>query len=563
MDLSRLYYKGFAFGAIKDNADVAFAEWKINSELCVGEKFEFSNIQMVEVPAYYFNCTFQKVEHVLENEERAYRESDGTRFPVNPINIFSLTPNNFPVDEIPAISKETRPAEKDKHYVITNSKSLYKCPNCKGTGYSTCPECKGSLKVICPICKYSGKAGYIKREENYIVCPTCAQSRYGRGFIVCTKCNEKGVVTCSRCNSTGMVVKYVSRKDFYIPTETSVVHWHESIPDGMKSFMKSPDIFFVDDEVNKIFDTDDIFKCAETDVLFETEEKIEDILNSFSEPNFQNVKKQVLDKMREISSKTINDENGERVLSKITKAHIKAYKINIVCVSYECNSTNYCLWIYGNKNIYTQDSPFLAFIKSHETEADNLISRKKYLKAIHPLEKACKISSTSKNFESLRECRQKLITARKKTNLDFDIGAFIGLILTAIFYLFVIKNYSFEYPSSKNFFITVLNIHSEKALTVLTKIVNVILNYGLPYDICCAVFGHVIRDKIKNRIFRVFLPILLISLYTVSMVFLCTNFIHFRVWGFVATGVLLFVVSAIVQLTVKIPYKGIPKINKN
>ena len=45
MDLSRLYYKGYAFGALKDNADIAFAEWKIKSELCVGQKFEFSNIQ--------------------------------------------------------------------------------------------------------------------------------------------------------------------------------------------------------------------------------------------------------------------------------------------------------------------------------------------------------------------------------------------------------------------------------------------------------------------------------------------------------------------------------------
>ena len=563
MDLSRLYYKGFAFGAIKDNADVAFAEWKVNSELCLGKTFEFSNIQMVDVPAYYFDCTFQKVEHVLKNEERAYRESDRTIFSTNPINIFSLTPNNFPVDEIPANSKETRPTEKDVHYVIPNSSSLYKCPNCKGTGYSTCPECKGSLKVICPTCKYSGKAGYIKKEENYTVCPTCAQSRYGRGFIVCTKCNEKGVVACSHCNSTGKVVRYVSRKDFYIPAETSVVHWHESIPEGMKNLMKSTDFFFADDKVKNFFDTDDIFKYTETDILFETEEKIEDILNSFSEPNFHNVKKQVLDKMRDISSNNTNDENGSRILSKITRAHIKAYKINIICASYECNSTNYCLWIYGNKNIYTQDSPFLNFVKSHEAEADNLISRNKYLKAIYPLEEACKISSTIKNFESLRGCRQKLITARKKTNQDFDIGAFIGLILAAIFYLFVINNYPFEYPSSKNFFTTALDIHSKKLLTALIKIVNVILNYGLPYDICCAVFGHVIRDKIQNRIIRFFLPFLLISLYTVAMIFLFTNFIRFRVWGFIATGILLFVVCTIVQIKVKIPYKGIPKINKN
>ena len=514
---------------------------------------------MVEVPAYYFNCTFQKVEHVLKDEERAYRESDGIRFPINPINISSLAPNNFSVEEIPANSKETRPAEKDKHYVISNSESLYKCPDCEGNGYSRCPECKGSLKVKCPNCNGNGS---INKDGYYTVCPKCAQSRYGRGNIACPKCKEKGVISCSRCNATGKVVGYVSHKDFYFPVETSVVHWHESIPDGMKNLMKSPDFFFADAEAKKLFNTDDIFKYTETDVLLETEEKIGDILKSFSEPHFQNVKKQIEDKSHEILSKIMNDENGRRVLSKITKAHIKAYKINIIRVSYEYNSKNYYLWIYGNKNIYTQESPFNNFLELHEKEANILISRKKYLKAIHPLEEACKISSMCKNFESLKVCRQRLTTARKKTDLDFDIGAFIGLILTAIFYLFMITYYPFEYPSSENFFIILLNIHSEKALTVLTKIVNVILNYGLPYDICCAVFGHLIRDKIQNKIIRVFLPFLLISLYTVVMIFLFTNFIRFSVWGFVATGILLFVVSTIVQLTVKIPYREIPKIIK-
>ena len=165
-------------------------------------------------------------------------------------------------------------------------------------------------------------------------------------------------------------------------------------------------------------------------------------------------------------------------------------------------------------------------------------------------------------FESFRKSRHKLVNAREKSNIDFDIGTFIGLILTAIFYLFMIKNYPIKYPSSGDFFITVLNVHSEKLLIVLTKIVNVILNYGLPYEICGAVLEHCIRDKIKNRIIRVFLPLLLISLYTVTIVFLFTNFIRFRIWGFVATGISLLIVSIILQLTIKIPYKEIPKNRK-
>ena len=574
MDLSRLYYKGFVLGVVKDNAEITFSEWKLNSELCVKKRFEFSNIQMEEVPAYYFDSVFQKLERAFLYNESPYRGETG--FSINPININNLQPNDFPIDEIPANSKERCPTEKDKYYIVPNSKALYKCPNCGGSGYSTCPECKGSGRSICPTCRNSGRAGYIKKEENgnsyYVVCPGCAKSRYGNGFIACTRCNEKGTVACSRCASTGKVVRSIHREDFYIPVETSVVHWHESIPNEMKNFIKSNEFFFADDELNevldsspklkKFLDTDDTFKYAESEVLLDTEEKIEHILNSFSEPHFYTVKKQFEDEIQNICSKNSNEGEEKSVFSRIIKAHIKVHKINIVRITYDCNSKNYTLWIYGNNNIYTQNSPFLDLVNTYETEADDLISRKKYIKAIRPLETACKISSTSKNFESFRKCRNKLVNAREKSNIDFDIGTFIGLILTAIFYLFVIKNYPIKYPSSGDFFISVLNVHSEKLLIVLTKIANVILNYGLPYDICCAVLEHCIRDKIKNRIIRVFLPLLLILLYTVAMVFLATNFIWFREWGFVATGISLLIVSTILQLTIKIPYKEIPKNRK-
>lgn len=531
MDLSKLYYEKELEAQEKIDADRNLQVWIEDCKKIAGydSNYEFKNITIKSTPAYLFKFVFQKLERTFEREERGYNgEQD---FPINPKGLHDLTFDSYSIEDIAVSDDIYYPEGENTISRLLGTQELHICPTCRGKGLHTCRECDGKGWIPCSRCRYSGRIGYvkqiIKRDKGcgpevgkefygpeggtwrYVKCPKCTYSRYGQGKEECS-CNN-GVVKCNRCKATGKIVTFISNKDHYFPLESSSInYWHETIPDELKKILKDTNINLY----------------AESKPLNDTEESLDSVSLALSKKGLNAVQEKYDGLYNSVCSDNDIDDYTEDdqkfITSRITKVNVRIFKINILYITYDCNGKNYELWFYGKDNfVFTQDNPFMDVAKLYEKQANALIEKKKYAKAVKPLEKACKVADITCNHASFSNYANQLKIARKKSNLFYIVGTSLGAaFLVTLFLLFPNLFMHIKGGVLKSFF----DIQEKKYIELAAIIENFFITIIIPSFFSFVLFIKIIRNKITSKILRLMCSFLLPIAYSISFGYLDTKF---------------------------------------
>lgn len=577
MDLSKLYYekeqREFDAQEAIDIQNIVEG-WMNDAAKATGHDSSktFSNIKMKSVPAYYFKFNLQILEREFYENKRPATTNDVSSNPKKKYRLEDFSPDEFPIEDIPLDER------KDSDHSIIKTHNIYDCPKCGGAGRFKCPECKGAKRgtKYCPKCRLHrgfeecpscyGKGGRYLSDGSWKECRTChgkkeitCQMCHGDGIIEldCPTCEGKGYLVCETCEGNGRMIKYIAMKDSYFPEtspENSELLYHDSIPEELKS------ILYGDSDNPENIDKR-LLALAQEDPVIDAEEKMNKLISSLTTERLTNVKER-LDKIRDSNEYSLVRE-GENTCQKITKINTKIYKIEIIRITYDYSGKNYDLWLYGkDKNIFNEDNPFLQDAEKYAKEADEL-KKNKPVEAICKYEKACEIALSTKNFQALKLYSEELKSARKKSNIDFWLGLFAGLGLTIFFYLFALKKLAFEYPSSAIFLSNALHIKSEKTVNILSKVLNVILNYITPSLLFSSIMIKIVRDKMKNRVIRILSGIISLLLYALLITLLYTKCSAFRTPGFIILNTIVLIAAVIIGLGLKVPYENLLLKNDN
>lgn len=561
MDLSKLYYEKELDAQQKLDADRIVEGWGADGSKVIGRDVskEFTNIKMKSVPAYLFKFEFQKVERHFTKEERAYKgERD---FPQNPLGLHDVSFDEYALDDIPVSENAVRPEEDDTVMRLLDTLALHTCPDCKGQGKRTCKKCGGRGWVPCSNCRDSGRIGYIKREIKqyqsvpgtghsnwrlgpeggtweYVDCPKCVYSQYGRGKQKCS-C-DNGIEKCSRCKTTGKVVTFIGRKDRYAPVSlSSTTLWHEAISDRLKAHMNS----------------NDLLSYAEPMPLNDSDEALDAVGGLLAAKGLTAVREKY-DEMLAVAHEqndgdAYTEDDTERILSKITKVRVRVYRINLTYMTYECNAKKYELWLYGKSPyVFTQDNPFMAAAKLYESQAANHIEKKHYERAVRPLEEACKVAHISRNPDVFEDYAKQLKTARKKSNRPFTLGTLAGMIALGALFFIVPDFFSGTAAGLKAFF----DIQDEKTLSVAAKIVDILANVLVPAFFSLVLFVKVIRHRLPADVLRFFCATLLPIAISLALGFFSAHLPLFSSEIYFYTSCALCICGIVLACAVKAPY---------
>ena len=597
MDLSKLYYEKELEAQDKIDADRIVSAWIADASKSadVDASKSFSNIKMKNIPSYFFKFEFQKVVRTFYEGEKAYTSNiDIPPVPLNsPLESFT-----FDGVQLRDVSFDDLPASFDG--TIAKTQKICECSDCRGLGSSLCPQCKGAKRGRCPDCgnrrgfelcpDCRGENGKYDSNGKWRVCKRCN----GQGEITCRRCNGTGEVNCptckgqgrlicKTCNGTGKTIKYIGVKDefslidpFEGETESSskqsdlgaskaahgfrnwlarpMIYYHASVPKKLQEQLEgnSNDSDLLENRLYAYTDGEPIVDSVDKPSLVKDSlhlDKLSDIYEQYDDVEHQYI----------IGNEYSNVGDGENETCKVIKVRTRIYKIDLVRVSYEYDGKPYELWLYGkDKLIFNETNPFLSKAKSLEDEAEELRKQKKPTEAIKKYEEAFRIAEASKNYKALHIYHNRLKYTRIDSNKDFSIGLYIGLALTALFYLLAIKKLPLDYPTSAGVFTDVLSIQSEKAVGILSKITNVLANYVAPFALFYALLFNCVRDKIKNKIARIALACALPVLYTAVITLLFSKVAAFTPSVFVMTGGTVLLAAIIIACTVKVPYSKIP-----
>lgn len=88
----------------------------------------------------------------------------------------------------------------ERAYPLQESRQIYTCPTCSGSGLVSCSNCDGKGK--CPPCKGNK---FIMNGQTKKRCSAC------RGSGKCSRCQGSGKVKCSKCDGEGKLLDYQSK----------------------------------------------------------------------------------------------------------------------------------------------------------------------------------------------------------------------------------------------------------------------------------------------------------------------------------------------------------------
>ena len=222
------------------------------------------------------------------------------------------------------------------------------------------------------------------------------------------------------------------------------------------------------------------------------------------------------------------------------------------------------MWIYGKDDFcFKRDlNPFNNVAKKYEKEGDEFVEHNKTSHAVSKYEKACNISSITRNYEYLERCSEKLKKARSKSNRDFFIGLFLGTVIAALFYLFGSAKVSLEYPSCLDAMAD--EVKKTTALIIFSKTLDIIWNFISPFMLSIAVLTKFVRNRIQIKFMRIFSAFILPLIYTGFMTFLYTKVPESNSKRVLAIGFIALFAAIIILLKVKLPYqKSLIKNDKN
>lgn len=578
----------------KNSINKIFIDWTESSSKTTREKFEFSNIQMKQVCAYFFKFDFQLCSRKFYYDDSPY---DNEKISDNPK---TLRDYNFDCTSLENISVRN---SYEKSWRFSDSNIVQTCPNCHGKGEYTCRKCNGKGKLscpkcdakgflLCPKCKSSGKAGkircskcggygYIERTRNgnryREACPkcykgwidcSCLNSDYGPGkirceycngekYITCSTCDGKKIETCSQCNGCKKIVNYVALNDSYKTIknlDNHICFWHDSIPNDLKKLItgKTTEI----SESNK-----NIFlKSHLKDVpIVESEDSPNGVLNDLSKINA--VKNQYSKLFNSVSAaceekKGYMEGYSSFTTKKITKVRTEVFEINVIRLTYEYNSKSYDFWIYGNENsIFTLNSPFMEIAIKNEEKAKRFFSEKRYAKASNVYEKLCKISDENHNHNAFREYAKQLKISRKKAKVDYYMGLTIGLgfLLFAYFshfikFPFLEFNFSTD-PLLSEIFPFYL---SPNAFSFYKIALEVVFNILIPIFVVFVLFFKFIREHLNIKVLRLLcsavIPVFYVFLIRILLLVLSSPIVKI-------IDVSIFVIFFILLFVIKISYQ--------
>lgn len=558
-----LYYEKEPNTQFQEEVERIITKWgnKVSKATSKNDEFKFSNIKITEMPAYYFQFDFQIGKRTYSIKEKPY--SSGNEIPNNPISLKDFSFKNGILPDIP-VQEEYY----DDSKWFPDSQTLYRCPICRGEKNKECPDCNGTGIEQCPKCKGSPAPGYIRCtnckdglrsdgskcndcRDGWIVCPQCRGSSHGNGRITCRRCKGVGDIRCSRCNGSGKVVEYVALEEYFEPLEDAKYShflWHDLIPTELKDILTGNSVDAVKSSC--------FFKAySNLEPIFDAENKPNEVFNTFNfekSVSLQNKYKEFLSDV----SKNYEVDNDFQVgtrsftTTQITKVRTLVFVVNVSHVTYECNSKNYELWLYGNNNeIFTLDSPFMELANQKMNIANEFISKKNYVHAINSLEAACKIADNSFNHKAFNEYAGILKQSREKASIDYLIGLLIGLGLLIIYFLLSPIEISIN-----NDVVSSLNIKSEKLAKITTKIVAIFAGIIVPLFFADFVVSKITRDKLKNKILRLLTGAVIPIIYILISKIL-SSFSWFSEKMLLSSSTFVFFTTIILAFVIKAPYE--------
>ena len=607
MDLSKLYFESEPDSQTVIDVNRVVKGWIDDSSAAIGENVEskFKNIKLVSTPYYQFKFNFQTIEREFYNGSMGYRNQDIPAYTGN----HSVGEYSFDSFSVPEVSFEDNEEENptEKRFIIDGTQKVYTCSTCNGIGNVTCKSCSGKGEERCSSCNGKGKekfsscngmgiykcsscngsgwkkcshcngaggvhgAGWIECRSCHgkgeircercggkgeIRCTVCGakgevdcKKCKGSGIVRCNHCGGKGHVTCGRCDGAGRIMKFIGRKDtFTIESDFDIVQYNSAVPQSLKAILTGDDapsatklLSFTDG--NPIIDSIDSPSVAQ---------------KTFELSKFSSMGNQLNDLKDRIEFSSV--ENDENVTKKALKVRTRVYQINITHVTYDYEEKSYELWVYGKNNvIFNETNPFLIIAQKNESEAEELLKEKKYAYAISKLEKSCRIAEASKNYEALCSFSEKLNDTRKKSNVDYLLGLGLGALFTFLFYSVITKITPFVYPSSEKLVSQGLELSSPKAISFFSGSLNTIVNYITPLFFSATVFIRLVRDKIKDKKWRILVPSFVLLLYALVRSFISTKFLSFAESSdFMMISIILIIVAVVIAVAVKEPYKVIP-----